>query len=50
MKFSQVGIGLMVWFSVCAPVQAGERLQSANVTEREASTVRQVMVQIGGRR
>lgn len=49
MKFSQVGVGLVMWMSVCAPVQAGEGSQSASVPEREASALNQVIVQIGGR-
>ena len=49
MKFSQVGVGLVMWMSVCAPVQADEGPQSATVPEREALALNQVIVQIGGR-
>lgn len=49
MKLRHVWVGLAVWFSVCASVQAGEGSQSASVTERAVPTVGQVIVQIGGR-
>ncbi len=51
MKISQVGVGLAMWMSVCAPVQAGEGVQSATVPMPmpEEVSVSQVIVQIGGR-
>jgi hypothetical protein len=49
MKIGLMGVGLVVWLSLCAPVQAGEGPQSATVPEREVSVLNQVIVQIGGR-
>lgn len=49
MKLGLMGVGLAVWLSLCALVQAGEGSQSASVPEREASALNQVIVQIGGR-
>lgn len=49
MKLGLMGVGLVVWLSLCALVQAGEGSQPASVPEREASALNQVIVQIGGR-
>ena len=49
MRLSQVGVGVAMWLSICAPVQAGETRQSATVSEQEDVAVSQVIVQIGGR-
>lgn len=49
MKLGFMGVGLAMWLSLCAPVQADEGSQSATVPEREASALHQVIVQIGGR-
>lgn len=49
MKLGLVGIGLAVGLSVCAPVQAEDGPRSATVSEREESSISQVIVQIGGR-
>lgn len=49
MRLSQVGVGVAMWLSICAPVQAEETRQSATVSEQEDVAVSQVIVQIGGR-
>jgi hypothetical protein len=47
MKFGLMGVGLAMWMSLCAPVQAGDGPQSAKVPEDVP--VSEVIVQIGGR-
>ena len=47
MRLSQVGVGVAMWMSVCAPVQASDGPQSATVSEDVPAS--QVIVQIGGR-
>ena len=49
MKLGFMGVGLAMWLSLCAPVQADEGSQSATVPEREVPALNQVIVQIGGR-
>lgn len=49
MKLGFMGVGLAMWLSLCAPVQADEGSQSATVPEREVPALNQVIIQIGGR-
>lgn len=49
MKLGFMGVGLAMWLSLCAPVQADEGSQSVTVPEREVPALNQVIVQIGGR-
>ncbi|SPP63734.1 hypothetical protein [Nitrospira lenta] len=49
MKLGHMGIGLAVWMSLCAPVQAEEGPQPATGLEQDASVLNQVILQIGGR-
>ena len=49
MRLSQVGVGVAMWMSVCAPVQADEGSQAATVLEQKDAAAGQVIVQIGGR-
>ena len=49
MKLGHMGIGLAVWMSLCASVQAEEGPQPATGLEQDASVLNQVILQIGGR-
>ena len=48
MKFSRVGIGLVLSLSVCVPVEAGDIRQSGTGQDQK-DEVGQTIVQIGGR-